>query len=325
MKAFLKNLLFFVLGYLVLIIVGILIPPTPRASSSHIFAKLEKDELLKKVRSPRLILIGGSNISLSINSQILKDSLDRNPINTGISASIGLAYMLDNTLHYVRPKDIVIVSPEYSQFYDHLAYGTEDLLRTVLDVAPEEIFKLRGKQLWKMIKYVPKYAFSKFKLSEYSYEKDNNTIGIYERRSFNQYGDLYRHWGLGPKKITPLEPPSVYDHTVVDLLYEYKQKVEDKGATLYITFPAFHKASFENQIEEIATIEKELKYKGFVLLGNPERYKMPEDIMFDTPYHLTKEGVDFRTQLLIHDLKKTLLHNLAAPPLKTSSTGRKTN
>ena len=158
MKRFLTKLSLFAAGWILIIAVGILIPTTPRASSSLLLAKIEKDSLLSTVQSPRIILIGGSNVSLSINSRIIRDSLDHNPVNTGISANIGLAYMLDHTLQYVRPNDIIIVSPEYSQFYDHLAYGKEELLRTILDVAPNEIFDLRRKQVWQIIKYLPRYA-----------------------------------------------------------------------------------------------------------------------------------------------------------------------
>lgn len=33
---------------------------------------------------------------------------------------------------------------------------------------------------------------------------------------------------------------------------------------------------------------------------------MPSSFMFNTPYHFTKQGVDYRTQLLIDDLIKIL-------------------
>lgn len=33
---------------------------------------------------------------------------------------------------------------------------------------------------------------------------------------------------------------------------------------------------------------------------------MPDSLMFDSPYHLLKKGVDYKTQLLIEDLKTKL-------------------
>jgi len=108
MKSFLKTLLAFAIPLVVLIVVGVLLPPTPRASTSHLFAKKQMDVRLRNAASLRLILVGGSNLSLGINSQMLKDSLALNPINTGISVGIGLCYMLDNTLKHVRKNDIVV-------------------------------------------------------------------------------------------------------------------------------------------------------------------------------------------------------------------------
>jgi hypothetical protein len=38
---------------------------------------------------------------------------------------------------------------------------------------------------------------------------------------------------------------------------------------------------------------------------------MPDSMMFNTPYHLLKTGVDYRTQLLIEDIIKVQTHNNA--------------
>lgn len=321
MKVFILKISLFLSGWLLIIAIGIVLPATPRASNSLLFARIDKDHLLATAKSPRIILIGGSNVSLSINSQIIKDSLRYNPVNTGISANIGLAYMLDHTLAYVRPGDIIVVSPEYSQFYDELAYGREELLRTILDVAPHEIFKLRKKQLWHVIKYIPRYALSKFKPSEYASDNADET-SVYERSAFNQFGDAYRHWEMAPQTFPALEPPSNYDPSVVNMLLDYKLDIEQRGATLYITFPALEKSSFENQVKEIATVEKDLRRNGFNLLGNPQRYKMPQEIMFDTPYHLTKQGVDYRTQLLVSDIRKNSIQTFKSDA-RTISSGLK--
>ena len=47
-----------------------------------------------------------------------------------------------------------------------------------------------------------------------------------------------------------------------------------------------------------------LKKWRFNLLSNPERYIIPDSLIFNSEYHLTKKGVDMRTFLLIEDLKK---------------------
>ena len=304
MRNFINNILLFIIILLVLFFVGVFLPATPKASKSNLFAKLDKDSLLKNTATPRIIFIGGSNLSFGINSRIIKDSLDLNPINTSIHATIGLVYMLDNTIDLIRSGDIVVISPEYTHFYGKFAYGGKELLRTVFDVSLESINTLRSNQWFNIYRYLLKYAFSKFDIREYLLKKETQ-IGLYERMSFNKFGDVYTHWKLENEKFFPWEQiKGEFNYDVLDILLDFKSRVQEKGAILYITFPCFQAASFENSLTQIRKVEIELKKKGFSILGTPEQYKMPDDLMFNTPYHLNKGGLDLRTRLLIDDLKK---------------------
>lgn len=306
MIRFLKNTALFVSLFIILIIIGIMLPRTPRASRAHLTSQSDKDLLLRDAPSPRLILIGGSNISMSVNSQLLYDSLKLYPVNIGLSASIGLLYMLDNTLQYVKAGDIIIISPEYSQFYENLSVGTEDLLRVVIDKSPFAIFQLRLAQFSNSIKYIPRYALSKFKPTEYFFH--SNTQQVYLRSSFNKYGDMDTHWLLKGSSFATLDPliPALYDKNVMAYLHQFNTICEQKGARAYITFPALHEKSFDQDSVEINRIEKRIRAEGFAILGSPLRYRMPDSIMFDTPYHLIQPGVNRRTQLLMEDLKSVL-------------------
>ena len=71
-------------GFVLLMAIGVLIPASRTARESFLFSKIDKDSLLKNTPSPRIVLVGGSNTSFSIDSQILKDSLHLNPVNTRI-------------------------------------------------------------------------------------------------------------------------------------------------------------------------------------------------------------------------------------------------
>ena len=291
--------------FLVLFIAGIYLPATPRASKSLLFAKLDKDSLLKYVPSPRIIFIGGSNLSFSLNSQLLKDSLKVNPINTGINVGIGLIYLLDNSIDYIKSGDAVIICPEYDQFFDKYAYGERDLLHTVLDVSPESIYTLRSEQWNNIFFNLPDYSISKFDITEYIFAKEDK---IYGKNSFNKFGDAYTHWNMEKQKFYPLRPiaeNNKFNYDVIEELYKYQKKVLEKKAVLYLTFPCFQDSSFKNNIAQIQKIESELKKKGFLLLGTPMRYNFPDTLFFNTPYHLLKKGVDYRTHLLIEDIKNS--------------------
>ncbi|HNV24604.1 MAG TPA: hypothetical protein PKH98_06935, partial [Candidatus Omnitrophota bacterium] len=162
--------------------------------------------------------------------------------------------------------------------------------------------RLRREQWINIIPEIPKYIFSKFKVTEYVNVKESDIYGV---NSFNEYGDVYKHWNLEKEKFAPANAhKEQLNHAVVNELKKFRENLQKKGAFLFITYPGFQSTSFENQRKDIINVEEELKKNKFCLLGTPERYKMPDALMFNTAYHLSKEGVDYRTLLLIEDLNK---------------------
>lgn len=308
MKKFISNVMLFIFILLLMVIVCAFLPPTPRASTSNLFSKTNKDLLLQNVESPRIIFIGGSGLCFGMNSKMIKDSLGLNPINTAVTAGTGLVYMMDNTEPYVKSGDIVVIVPEYAHFYGSFAYGNQGLLRTVMDVSRFDLGGLEKKQWVNIIPHLPRYSFSKLKPTEYFLVKEGDDI--YGVNSFNEYGDATYHWNLPKQKFAPFGPMvKPFNHSVVDELKNFEKKLIEKGAVLFISFPGFQEISFENSRKQIMKIEEELEKEGFLLLGTPDRYKMPNSFMFNTPYHLTKQGTDYKTKLFIEDLKSAL-HDL---------------
>jgi len=302
MKKFILRVSLFSLLLLLLVVIGFVLPATPRASKSLLSAKVEKDNLLKETNNPRIIFVGGSNLSFGLNSNIIKDSLNLNPINTAIHAAIGLQYMMDNTIQYIKENDIVILAPEYIHFYGRTVYGGEELLRTVADIELSKIFELKKEQLKNISKYILKYSFSKLKFTEYFGYKESD---VYSVNSFNQYGDVCTHWEMQQQKFPPFDTiKKKYNSNTIKLINNFKIEIEEKGANLFITYPSYQASAFDKSIMQIKKVEKELINNNFNLLGTPERYKIPDRMMFNTSYHLLKTGVDYRTQLLIEDIKK---------------------
>ena len=281
------------------LMLGLLLPATPRASKSLLFANQKKDELLQRVKSPRMIFVGGSNLSFGLNSQIIKNELNINPINTAVHAAIGVRYMLENTIQNIREGDIVILALEYGHFYKDYNNASEELLRTIFDVEPSKVKLLNFRQAVNLIPFVPKYTLSKLRLSEYFNVIESD---IYSVNSFNKYGDTYTHWEMKPETIKPLERiEGQFNKSVIQNILDFQAEVSRKGATLLVTYPGFQDISYENSIEKIEIVRRKLETNGLVTLGCPYRYKIPNDMMFNTPYHLNKEGVNHRTRLFIDD------------------------
>lgn len=244
MKRFLQKIIVFTLPAIAVIVIGIFLPTTPRAAKSLLMASIDKNSLLLETPSPRILFVGGSNLSFGLNSQMIKDSLQLNPINTAINASIGIKFMLDNTLDYVQKGDIVVLAPEYSHFYRSLNTGSEELLRTVFDVNQKNINHLNIFQIVNIIPYLPKYSLTKFKPTEYLNIKESD---VYSVNSFNQFGDTYTHWDMEQQEFPSSGTiKSEFNYEVIKLFEEINFTINEKGAILLITFPGFQETSFNN-------------------------------------------------------------------------------
>jgi hypothetical protein len=274
-------------------------------------AAIQKDSLLINTPSPRIIFIGGSNLSFGLNSQEIKDSLHLNPVNMGIHSGIGMKFVLENTLQYVNKGDIIVIVLENAHFFRDWDCGSEELFRSVFDVDKSKIKLWSIKQIYNCYPYTGKYILSKTRKYEYVNVKEDDVYGV---NSFNKYGDVDAHWNL-ENRHEQIEPhkeidTTQYNHRVIKELKLIADKFKEKGCVPLFSYSCLQEASFNNRIDAIRKIEKEYQRNGFVILGAPERYMMPDSLLFNTPEHVNKKGVDRRTKFLIEDLKTALIDSL---------------
>jgi hypothetical protein len=304
MKRYLQKVVLFLTPLAFIVIIGIITPTTPRASTSLLMAAIKKKSLLQNASIPRIILVGGSNLSFGINSFAIKDSLDLNPINTSIHASIGIKYMIDNVRNFIQKGDIVILVPEYTQYYRSLNFGSEELMRTIFDVDIKNVKYINVPQFVNLLSYLPKYSITKFNINEYRNINENE---IYSVNSFNLYGDVYTHWAMDKKKFAPWAAiKGEFNSDVIKYFEEFNTEIKKKGAILLVSFPCIQEATYNNSVTQIIKVEQELKRANLHIIGSALRYKMHDSLLYNTPYHLNKNGVNYRTLLIIEDIKKAL-------------------
>ena len=302
MKHYILKISLFTGSLILLFTFFILLPPTPRASKSLLFAEVKKDSLLVNTPYPRIIFVGGSNLSFGLNSQDIKDSLNINPINTSIHASIGLKYMLENTMQYVQNGDIIVLIPEYSHFFNDWNRGSTELLRTIIEVNRKNIRLLNKTQIINNLSYIGAFVLTKLSPIEFVFQESD----IYSVNSFNGYGDVETHWNLENRhdEIKPITiDVTKYNPKVMIEVKRIAQKLQEKGCVFLVSYPCFQETSFNESMEAIRKVEEEYRANGFTILGTPQRYMAPDSLMFNTLYHLNKPGVERRTELLIEDLR----------------------
>ena len=130
-------------GALALAVVGsgilISLYDTRASDNNYLAAVLEKDRLIRTTPSPKIILVGGSNLAFGIDSRMMEDSLHVNVVNMGLYAKLGLRYMLAQVKPYIRRGDIVLIVPEYDQFYGNYSEGDNTLNTALLYAPPDRI------------------------------------------------------------------------------------------------------------------------------------------------------------------------------------------
>ena len=151
----------------------------------------------------------------------------------------------------------------------------------------------------KILPFIPHYVSTKIKSTEYFNVIESD---LYSVNSFNEYGDVYTHWGMESVEFPPTLISGEFNPTTMKEIKEFKAQVEKVNAIFTVSYPGFHDDSYLICLEKIERIAQEYERNGFAVLGDPERYMLPDDMMFNTAYHLNKGGVDYRTRLLIEDL-----------------------
>jgi hypothetical protein len=96
---------------------------------------------------------------------------------------------------------------------------------------------------------------------------------------------------------------------VFDALKTFEARVTSKKAKMFVTFPGFQESSFNINDEKIAEVEAMYRKMNFNLLGTSTEYKMNDSLLFDTPYHLSKAGTEFRTDHVISELREKMAVN----------------
>ena len=271
----------------------------------------DKHHQLQQSRSPKMILTGGSNVTFGVDSKTISDSLHMPVVNTAIHGGLGLAYMANNIIPYIKKGDCVVLIPEYENFYTNNFYGEMELVSLLFDVDKGERKWIGSLQWTYLLKYCIPYAAKKIgntMWEKIQKNKDPNVPDIYSRNSFNEYGDAYIHWSLPDLSFNPIkkENNACVKQPVLNFIKDYKKRVEQKKATLIILPPVMESNSFDQLADIIEEIDSLLKKNGTPYACDPHRYRLPASYFFNTYYHTNKLGVDLRTKLLIENLQEVV-------------------
>ena len=270
-----------------------------------------KYERLKETSGKRIVLVGGSGVAFDCDSALMDDFFPSYEIvNFGMYAGLGTKVVMDLSENYIHEGDIVILSPEQSEqtFSD---YFNGEYMWQAADGAFGMLRDLKSENFDAMLGNFPRFALEK--LNYVMKGQKPQTDSIYQKKSFNTYGDIELDTcreNILPngydvnQKVRFTE--DVVQPEFMDYMNDWAKRLEKKGAVVWYRYCPVNKLSVED-MDDLAAYDVFLRQKlDFPVIGNPENSLMEAEWFFDTNFHLNQPGKEVNTVQLIRDMKAML-------------------
>lgn len=270
-----------------------------------------KYERLKETSGKRIVLVGGSGVAFDCDSALMDDFFPSYEIvNFGMYAGLGTKAVMDLSENYIHEGDIVILSPEQSEqtFSD---YFNGEYMWQAADGAFGMLRNLKSENFEAMLGNFPRFALEK--LNYVMKGQKPQTDSIYQKKSFNTYGDIELDTcreNILPngydvnQKVRFTE--DVVQPEFMDYMNDWAKRLEKKGAVVWYRYCPVNKLSVED-MDDLAAYDVFLRQKlDFPVIGNPENSLMEAEWFFDTNFHLNQPGKEVNTVQLIRDMKAML-------------------
>lgn len=273
-----------------------------------------KYERLKETSGKRIVLVGGSGVAFDCDSALMDDFFPSYEIvNFGMYAGLGTKAVMDLSENYIHEGDIVILSPEQSEqtFSD---YFNGEYMWQAADGAFGMLRDLKSENFEAMLGNFPRFALEK--LNYVMKGQKPQTDSIYQKKSFNTYGDIELDTcreNILPngydvnQKVRFTE--DVVQPEFMDYMNDWAKRLEKKGAVVWYRYCPVNKLSVED-MDDLAAYDVFLRQKlDFPVIGNPKNSLMEAEWFFDTNFHLNSAGKEVNTVQLIRDIKAMLGDN----------------
>lgn len=287
----------------------------PRDPQHYLAAIVDKHRALQRAASPKIVLIGGSNVAFSVDSRELASSAGRPVVNMGIQAGIGLNFMLREVEPNLARGDVVVLIPEYQHFFT-TTYGESELISVLRFYPPAWRYVLTLPQLRNVLLWFPFYA------RERAIELLKRPVGkihpdsVYRRSRFNAQGDMDLHLVSSPSNFAKVRlfvgRPQDYqlNQQARELIEQFTARNASKGVRIYMLYPSIPDGLYGDWASNLEILDRELRKSGRLhILDRPQDAVLPADDFFDTAYHLTSAGRAVRTSYIIARLDQAELHS----------------
>lgn len=292
----------------------------PGAYDNPLASFVNKMHRLKQTASPKIVLVGGSDVIIGINSPLINKELGYHVVNMGLYGAFGIRHMLHLIGPYIHAGDVVIILADHEALqYDLVTddfsakwifllspcFGLKDiyLKQNKLQALPGDIAdillsKVAG--MWKTL-------WSGGNIFE-------DGAASYSKRC-NVHGDLMVNWTTLPKEQLQFYGDVLTNTKMTDRVFEilngFNAMAAARGARVFLSYSSYPDGEFQRNREQILSREKQLHERlQFGILGTPQDFLFPYGYFTNSIFHLNADGRDIRTRKLIELLRKEGIQNV---------------
>lgn len=308
MNRFTQKTAVFVLSLLLLLtVLGFVVPYNSNGYNRAFFVK---DSILQHRNERAIVLVGGSNVAFGFYSKLIEDSLKRKVINAGVHADIGLELMINQIAARSRKGDVVVICPEYSHFYNKVAYGGQPLA-DLFYLSPGLIQKYLSNQgqVKTILANTPAFLKSKLEFTaiKAAFPRFKN---VYQKSGFNMHGDMVAHWNEKSEAIKPVYGlGEAFNRAFIQYFFQKISEMKARGVEVYIFPPVMAQSSFAHVKGQVSQLELVFKSFHSRFVVPPRDYAFPDYLFYDTPFHMTRQGAVLHSNMLAGELKRVLQDN----------------
>lgn len=281
-------------------------------------ASIAKLTRLQDAPSPRLIIVGGSGSAFGIDSELIRKETAFEPVNMGLYAGFGIDYLLNQVREGAREGDTVLLIPEY----DILTSTPAANGFLVLEAAqgdPEQVrFAIRNRESWvNIVRSFPGWLSTRVisvagHIAPESFVDSEGTLyrRVYRSSMFNTYGDnigsTYETVSLSESEVSFSSVEVIrkpVSTTTLERISAFGDDMRRIGVQVYFAWPALPQDAFQYASSSMRTHEYVITQNvGIPILGTQQDFLFPTPYFLDTINHLTAEGKEVRTTLLLEFL-----------------------
>ena len=290
-----------------------LMPPLYEDSYQSVVTR--QYDSLRKIREPKVIVLGTSYVTFSVDADLLEQELGMPCQIFGCHLGMGTRYFFDMSKEWIGEGDIVVY-PIWEADMNY--YGTE-LILTGIEGRTDLLFSLPPGAVKGVLAgsrdIITKKLYEPLRGWLFPAEKERADSGvdpIYNIASFDEKGTMKALRQESWTEEVPEDQKKRYDSRAyskeyIAFLNEFDAFCAERGAVFCLTYPTILDAAVENSEEELKTFDSWLREQVTApVITDIGDTLMPKEEIYNGVMHCNTMGAERYSRMLAEDIRQEI-------------------